>query len=220
MATATPVVSFPVTSSAAFLGSTQTVDLTFANNGPSGDTGYTPYIDLTLPTGADGIQTFQGATFLGSPLTTSVISTTSTTETVRIMLPFGSFQTDQTPANVLVTLGMPTNTNALGTQLQLSAIGGFANGNSATGSTPIVQPTANTYDFTPELMTVTSSYLGPQGQAASGPAFAVEFNEAFQAVATIANGVTITGLNLNDPLPNGAIATEVTVTNGPGNTWY
>lgn len=62
---------------APFIGENIDVDLTFANTGAAGETGYGPYIDLTFPAnGADGGApddpdgcTFSNATYLGIPVT-------------------------------------------------------------------------------------------------------------------------------------------------------
>lgn len=223
--TATPSVHFTAAGSlidggsqADLLGTEQVFDLSFANIGDQ--TGYTPYIDLTLPIGPDGITAFGGATYLGTPLITSVTETSATAETVRLALPFGSFQAGQTPADIAVTLTLPSNTAAANTPLMLAATSGFLNGNSATGSAAIMQAAPVNYSVTPSVLQISKQYLGPEQETAAGSAGANAVGAAWQVTGTLGDGVTFASLNLDDPLPNGTLPTSVAVADGTGNIWY
>jgi len=220
--TAKPVVDFAAGDSgsrSSFLGSTTTLDLVFSNQGAPGDTGYSPYIDFTLPTGNNGLS-FQGATFLDNPLTTQVLSNAGGTETVRILLPFGSYQAGQTPADIQATLGVgPAAT--VGAALGVSATSGFLLGNSplAGGSPPITQATPNTYTLQPSVLQLLTSYLGPEQEAISGTAGPTVPSQIWKTTAAIAFNQVVANLTLTDPLPNGATATQVTLSDGNGHSW-
>jgi hypothetical protein len=222
--TATPSVHFTAGGSIAdggtatdLLGTTQIFDLSFANTGDA--TGYTPYIDLTIPAGTDAA-TFDGATYLGEPLAATVIGTTATSQTIRLSLPFGSFQTTQTPASVAVKLTLPSNTADANLPLTLQATSGFLNGDTATGSTAITQSAPVDYSVIPSALQVSKKYLGPEQETASGPGAASAVGAAWQVTGTLGAGAFFSSLNLDDPLPNGSVPTSVAVADGTGKIWY
>lgn len=73
---AIPTATLVTTPQSPLIGETATFELGFQNTSPT-DTGYGPYLDLTLPAidadGDDGI-TFQSATYLGTPLAATVLT--------------------------------------------------------------------------------------------------------------------------------------------------
>ena len=122
-----------------FIGEQTHMVLTFDNTSPI-DAGYGPYIDLYVPkTGADGVGTavddgitFASATYLGLPVTSTVITLTAAgvnhpyavdptgkplvikppanfkegDQLVVLQLPFGSFTNDQPVASIDVALNI------------------------------------------------------------------------------------------------------------------
>lgn len=127
-------------------------------------------------------------------------------------LPFGSFVVDQPVANINVTLGGTNFQYAdLNQPLNITTQGGFIFGNSASGtpgtgdSSPgdtIIQNTVanppDTGSVEPQLVTIEKIYLGPEDETATGP----NFERQYQLVVDIADGQTLTNLELTDLLPD------------------
>ncbi|WP_333657350.1 isopeptide-forming domain-containing fimbrial protein, partial [Anaerolinea sp.] len=206
------------------LGQPFTFTVTFDNNGTV--PGYGPFIDLIFPaTGADGDDglTFNGATYLGVPLSSVVLTFPAPTgcvahpyavdtsgapvqvcgtpgdQLVVLLLPFGSFVPDQPPVEVVVNVNM-SNYADVGTPLNIQARGGYQ-----FGETPVSDPATDpsiigawtVSSTTPTLIRVTKTYLGPEDETATGP----NFPRTYRITVDIAAGQTITGLTVTDLLP-------------------
>lgn len=220
MAWAAPTPSTSITLPAAtFVGEPVTFTVSFANTGGVGEVGYGPYLNVELPIeGADGAGaaaddglSFTSASYLGStltplippfpctgnythPLTGQSTACTAGRQVVILQLPFGSFAVGQPGADVQITAAM-SNLADVGTALPIRATGGFAYGNLPTGGTPITGSTA-TANVTPTLFTLTKTYVGPEDETATGP----NYPRQYQITVDIANGQTLTNLDLTDVL--------------------
>jgi len=223
---AIPTATLVTTPQSPLIGETATFELGFQNTSPT-DTGYGPYLDLTLPAigadgGDDGI-TFQSATYLGTPLAATVLTFDASGEVLHplakdsagapvvvngtpgdqlvvLALPFGSFTPGQPEAIVQVT----TNVSQLadvGTALPFQAQAGFY-----LGDTPVDDPTndpsiigpAVDGTTTPELLRLTKTYLGPENETATGPSYPQQYLVSVE----VAKGQTVTNLDLTDVLPS------------------
>ena len=214
-----------------FIGEQTHMVLTFDNTSPI-DAGYGPYIDLFVPkTGADGVGTavddgitFASATYLGLPVTSTVITLTAAgvnhpyavdptgkplvikppanfkegDQLVVLQLPFGSFTNDQPVASIDVALNI-SNLADLGTPLPLLAQGGFQYGNDPLNnpqSDPTLVGTAVSSSVTPELFRLLKEYIGPEDETATGP----NFPRQYKLRVDVANGQTLTNLQIRDIL--------------------
>ncbi|MBL8093887.1 MAG: DUF11 domain-containing protein, partial [Anaerolineales bacterium] len=217
---AAPTPSTTITPPAnAMIGEPIAFTVSFANTGGVGEVGYGPYLNVELPMeGADGAGvaiddgvSFTSASYLGSPLTPLMapfqcsgtythpltgLSTACTvgTQVVVLQLPFGSFAVGQPGADVLITAAL-SNLADVSTPLTLRATGGFAYGSIPTGNTPIIGSTA-TATVTPQLFTLTKTYIGPEDETATGP----NHPRQYRITVDIADGQTLTNLNLTDVL--------------------
>ncbi|MEL6787714.1 MAG: hypothetical protein AAFO76_09945, partial [Cyanobacteria bacterium J06607_15] len=128
---------------------------------------------------------------------------------VAFELPFGSFVVDQPAADINVTLGGANFRLAdLDAPLDLTTQGGFlfgdqadgTPGNPADGGDTRIQTVANTNtgSISPKLVTISKEYLGPEDETATGP----NFERQYQLIVDIAEGQTITDLELTDLLPD------------------
>jgi fimbrial isopeptide formation D2 family protein/uncharacterized repeat protein (TIGR01451 family) len=211
------------------IGESLSFTVGFTNTSPA-DAGYGPYLDLILPaTGADGAGTaaddgvtFTGATYLGAAVTSTVrtfdaagrathpyardaagnllVATgTPGDQLVVLQLPFGSFTPGQPTATVQVAASLSGLADA-GTALAIQARGGFRYGNDAldnpTADPSVVGATAGAA-VSPTLMTLMTTYLGPEDETATGP----NFPRQYLVTADVANGQTLTDLDLTDVLP-------------------
>ncbi|MBX7070935.1 MAG: DUF11 domain-containing protein [Microthrixaceae bacterium] len=193
--------------------------LTFAvslDNTDTTATGYMPYVDLLLPIaggdGNDGIS-FTNATYLGTAVTTPLVQTCTGapvthpltslstacpvgTQLVVLQLPFGSFTPSQPAATVQVNAAVSQLAD-VGLALSISATGGFAFGDSPTGSTPIVGSTDSS-NVVPQVVTFRKRYVGPENETATG----ANFPRQHVLEVDVANGVTLTTLDVTDELPS------------------
>ena len=119
-------------------------------------------------------------------------------------LPFGSFVVDQPQADIAVNL-TGSNLADLNTPINLQSQGGFVFGNTATEETdgsddPIYENISGdpVDTVTPQLVTLTKNYLGPEDETATGP----NFVRQFELVVDIAEGQTISNLDITDILPD------------------
>ena len=245
-----PVVTFAVPSQSGFIGTTQTVNLSFDNTGSPGQTGYAPYIDVILPiNGADGAGvgnnpvndgvSLISATYLGRALTQTqvpfnasgqaqhpfakdaagnpVIVTGNAGDVLLVLtLPFGSFTTEQTPADVVLTLGV-SNLADVGTLLPIKATGGFAYGadefNNPTADAPIRGATATT-QIEPTVATLDKIYLGPEQETATGPSYP----RTWLVQGDFASGQPFTNVKLTDIIPDGVVVLGARLEDENGNT--
>ena len=203
----------------------------FKNASPT-DAGYGPYVDVVLPAtgtdGNDGIHYTAGsATYLGAAVHTTVltfdalghavhpyaidpgtglplvVNGTPGDQLVVFQLPFGSFTPGQPDAIVNFQADLSNLAN-LGNPLTVSADSGFEFGNSPTGTTSVLGA-AQTTTVTPQLFTITKTYLGPELETATGP----DFPQRYEIDVSVAPGQTITNFALNDALPGNIQFTAV-----------
>ncbi|KXK26078.1 MAG: hypothetical protein TR69_WS6001001372 [candidate division WS6 bacterium OLB20] len=246
------VVSLPAET---LIGEDVSFSISFQNTGTN--EGYGPFIDLIFPfTGADGIYPFSpgleedgldfvSASFLSTPLTTSVFQFTDTEpcvdhpyavdtsgqpisicgtpgdKLVVLQLPFGSFVPGQPDVDVSVNATLHNWADA-GTDLTVQARGGFQFGATPANdftTDPSVLNTFSDYDTTPTVFSIRKNYVGPEDETASGQNFPREFN----LFVDIADSLTLTDFVMNDNLDNrvvydgfGSSSPSATITDTPG----
>jgi hypothetical protein len=219
-----PVVTFSGVPAQAFIGDPLTFTASFDNTSAS-NTGYGPYIDLVLPkTGADGDDgiSFVGATYLGVPVTSTmlifdgaghathpyardatnqpiIVNGTPGDQLVVLQLPFGSFTPDQPAADVLVAASISNLADA-NTLLTMQVRGGFQFGADALdnpATDPSIIGSYATAATTPTVLRLKKTYIGPEDETATGP----NFPRQYLIEVDVANGQTVTNLDLTDVLP-------------------
>lgn len=211
------------------IGESHTFTVSFDNTHPT-QPGFGPYVDLVLPsTGADGAGsavddgiTFVSATYLGVPVTSTVltfngsgnathpyavnasgtplvVTGTPGDQLVVLQLPFGSFTADQPAAALAVTVAMSNQADA-GAALTVRARGGFRYGRDALDNPPADPSTVGSYATaatTPTVLRLTKTYVGPEDETATGP----NFPRQYRVRVDIANGQLVTALDVTDALP-------------------
>ncbi len=216
--------------SGGLLGETVTLHVGFSNNSPT-DTGYGPFIDLLLPaTGADGAGletddgiTFVGATYLGQAVSFHTVTLddagvaphplarnasgdpveihgTPGDQLVVLVLPFGSYTPGQPVATVDVRAAISPLAD-VDTPLEIQARGGFRFGNDPLDN-PLVDPSLlesplHAAWISPVLYRVSKTYHGPENETATGP----NYPRQYTVSVDLAEGTTITSLELTDVLP-------------------
>lgn len=191
------------------------IDLIFPRNGPDGVNG--------AP--LDGL-TFASATYLGSALSPAPtvqtfpapngcvnhpyalnsngspvqVCGTVGDQLVTILLPFGSFVPNQPAAEVTVQAHM-SNLADVDSALTIEARGGYQ-----FGTTPLNDFRTDPSRFsdytsssvTPTILKLKKTYVGPEDETATGPNYPREYVISVD----IANGQTVTNLQVQDRLPN------------------
>lgn len=206
-----------------------------------GDPGFAPFIDVILPTtgtdGDDGV-TFDNATFLGTTLspieivfdasgTTEhpvavdtngdpVIITGNPGDTLLVFsAPFGSFTPNQTPIEIELTLDFSPLAD-LSEPLTIEAVGGFALGCDPLDNPdtdPSIFGVPDTVDVTPELITLTKTNEGAEGETATGP----NYPRTWVIDVDVADGQTLTDVIIQDLLPSNIhYLGNLTITGGSG----
>jgi len=157
----------------------------------------------------------------GAPLT---ITGDAGDQLVVLQLPFGSFTADQPAAVITVGLNLSDQAD-LGQLLNLRARAGFQFGNDALDN-PASDPSlvsdpgvaANAWTeveaIEPTLIELTKIYLGPEDETATGPNFVRQYTIDID----IADGQTITNLDVTDLLPNNVELLSVDVITPAGST--
>ena len=132
-----------------------------------------------------------------------IVSGTPGDKLVSIRLPFGSFTPDQPAAQIDVKVNM-SNLADLGTPLSLSARAGYEFGYTPLNdwccldaAYPDAVSSWNGKTVTPTLFTFMKTYSGPESETATGP----NFPHQFTITMDIADGQTLTDLDLSDILP-------------------
>ncbi|MCX7371254.1 MAG: hypothetical protein NTW56_02245, partial [Alphaproteobacteria bacterium] len=136
----------------------------------------------------------------GAPMT--VTGTPGTTLLV-LKLPFGSFTTTQTPANIELKLNI-SNLADLNAPLPIQATAGFAFGADAldnTAADPVILGTATTQTLNPTVAKLDKIYSGPEQETATGPSY----ERIWQVQANFAPGQPFTNVTLTDRVPDGVI---------------
>lgn len=188
----------------------------------------------------DGI-TFVSATYLGQPVTATtitfnasgqathpyavdatgaplILTGTPGDQLVVLQLPFGSFTPDQPPAAVVVTASLSSLADA-GFALPIRARGGFQYGNDALAN-PATDPSiVGTFpaagvapSVEPTVMRLTKTYIGPEDETATGP----NFPRRYRIAVDIAEGQTVTVLDVTDALPSNLQFLAVTAASAIG----
>ena len=126
---------------------------------------------------------------------------------VVLELPFGSFAPDQPPITVSVQANL-SNLADLSTALTLKARGGFRFGSDPLDNwccdAVIVAPSDPngvgwpSGSLTPTLLTLSKTYSGPEDETATGP----NFPRRYTLTVGIADAQSVTGLTINDTLPD------------------
>ena len=232
LATAAPTVTLDVPPED-FINEPFQFTATFENASPT-DAGFAPFIDLSAPPGFD----ITGASFLGASVTlfnagtfdasgnlvdasgnpathplTDLPVTGTPGETLYVAeLPFGSFAPGQEPATITFD-AVPNSSNGamVGVPLDLDATGGFAFGcdaqDNAATDPPIIGPTV-TDTFTPQVIDLVKTSDAPEGETATGPNFPMTYT----LTVDVANGETITALDIIDTLPDSFVYLGGTLT--------
>jgi uncharacterized repeat protein (TIGR01451 family) len=177
------------------------------------------YKHLTTPCGTDGnIVTHP---YSGSGISPVVVPLGA--QLLTLELPFGSFEPDQPKIEVEITVDLhnfadvgPAN------KLTIYARGGFRFGTTPlndhltdqpivtdsggpsydNGTTSISSTWTEQKDVIPTVFTVSKTYLGPEGEAVSGPNFVGYYPLRYQVTVNVANQQTVTNLVVNDCLEN------------------
>ena len=194
------------------------------------------FIEVTFPDDGGGTGTIDhpfAVDNTGAPLQ---ITGTAGDKLVVLELPFGSYAPGQPPADLVVT-ATTSNLADLGTDLIIQSRSGFRY-----GSDPLDNPTApdpsilsdagtdvtdpanpltswtEQLTVTPTLMSLTKTYLGPENETATGP----NHPRQYRLDVDIADGQTISNLDITDSLPNNIVVTSIDVVtiNGVPTTAY
>lgn len=184
----------------------------------------------------DGI-TFVSASYLDRPVTTAAVLTFDDSgsaphpiarqsdgtpvivtgepgdQFVVLLLPFGSVTPTQPAATVRVTVAL-SNLADVDTALHIQTRGGFQFGADPLQN-PMVDPSilgpALDVTTTPTLWTLSKTYLGPEGETATGP----NYPRQYRVAVDLAAGQTVTNLDLTDLLPGNLQFVSVDATSGP-----
>ncbi len=208
--------------------------VSFDNAATGFDVGYSPFVDLSAPNSID----IGGATYLGSPVSlipvgqydgtgnlaanhpllgTPVASGTPGNFLYVVQLPFGSFVPDQPVADIDISATLNSADGAVvGTPITVGVQGGFALGadpldNGLTD--PPILGAADSAAITPTVINLIKTALVAEDERATGPSFAF----TYQLTIDVANGETVTAVDLLDALPNSMVyLNDVLVTGGSG----
>lgn len=142
-------------------------------------------------------------------------------------LPFGSFEPDQPKIELEITVDLHKFAD-VGVALPIYARGGFRFGatelNEFATDLPILTASgaANTWletkDVIPAVFIVKKTYLGPEGEAVSGPNFVGYYPLRYQVSVNVANQQTVTNLLINDCLENNMSFVGLVSPTTPGHT--
>jgi LPXTG-site transpeptidase (sortase) family protein len=179
-------------------------------------------VQLTFPSGGGGCVNHPYAVALGTGAALQVCGTAGD-KLVVLQLPFGSFATTQPPAQVLVSAHLSNLADA-GVPLTIKARGGFQYGATpindwCCGDATILTPTSNngsgwpSAPITPTLISLSKAYNGPENETATGS----NYSRRYTITVDIADGQTVTDLDITDTLPaNMAYLSVVSISPGSG----
>ena len=158
----------------------------------------------------------------GDPL---VVTGTAGDQLVVLELPFGSVTPTQPEIAVEMQFALSELAD-LGTPLDFTARAGFRYGEDPLDN-PASDPSqvsdvqtdssawAVTNGVTPSLLTLSKTYVGPESETATGP----NFPRTYRVAVDIADGQTVTNLDVTDALPdNVTFSRIVSVRDGSGNS--
>ncbi|EKF85388.1 isopeptide-forming domain-containing fimbrial protein, partial [Methanobacterium formicicum] len=191
-----------------FLNESFNFTLTFNNNG--NETGFGPTVQLILPPEIE----FKSANFLGAPVSVTSIGTFPISGTLIDPLsgltvtgtpgyslyileyPLGSFTTGQ-PSAVLEINAFLRGNSTLGLPLNITAYPVFRFGANETGTTPI-QGNETTTQVTPTVIKIIKNTVAPhEDETATGSNYPWDYT----LTVDVANGQTVTDVNVKDLLP-------------------
>ncbi|MBL6076709.1 carboxypeptidase regulatory-like domain-containing protein [Belnapia sp. T18] len=139
---------------------------------------------------------------LGNPV---VVTGTPGDTLLVLTLPFGSFTTTQTPADIALTLHVSDLADP-GTLLGVTVKGGFAYGadpfNNPSADPVITGPAAVTA-IDPVVAKLSVTYGGPEQETATGPSYPREW----VVKGLLASGQPFTNFTLSDTTPDGVVVT-------------
>ena len=120
---------------------------------------------------------------------------------VVVEMPFGSYTPGQPPAGITVDARL-SGLADVGTALQIAARGGFRLGNDALSNPatdPTIQSAVTTLAIDPTLYRLTTTYVGPENETATGP----NHVRAYRIDVDVADGHTLTSVDLSAALSAG-----------------
>lgn len=211
-----------------FLEESFSVTATFDNTSTT-DVGFGPFIDLFVPTGVD----FSGATYLGQnvntinvgtfdatgailgttthPLTGETLAAGTPGDTLYVLeLPFGSFVPNQPQAEL--KLNMKLNGAPYNVPLDIKAQAGFRFGNDELNNPatdPPIRGALQTDQVTPQVIALSKSHDGPEGETATGP----NFLRTYTLTVDIAEGAVVRDLEIIDLLPDNLVYQGISLGN-------
>ena len=232
-----PVATATVTAPAVapLLGEATTLVVTFDNSDAS-NVGYAPYVDILInAAGADGLgaavddglalasMSLGGSPLaavvpagtpcsgapMTHPLTTLPVTCASGLRLFVFALPFASFTPNQPIARLDTTVTM-SNLADVGAALSVSAVPGFALGNSPAGSGVIVGAAVTAF-VAPQIARVATTYEGLEDETATGP----NFTQRYLVSADLANAVVFSSVRINVALPTSHQFVAVTAVTPP-----
>ncbi|MEM9409517.1 MAG: isopeptide-forming domain-containing fimbrial protein [Planctomycetota bacterium] len=199
---------------------------TFSNtSSTSTDVGYAPFMELTVEPGVElssaeylgsSVTLIEAGTFdsmgnlvdsMGDPVThpiTGELVTGGTEGEILyvVELPFGSFVPGQPPAEITFTATLDEAEGAVvGQPLDIDFVGGFALGCDPLdnpGTDPVVYGTTTTQSVTPTVIQLTKEANIGEDERSTGPNFPITYS----LTVDIADGETISFLDITDSLPN------------------
>ncbi|MFK7738055.1 MAG: beta strand repeat-containing protein [Pirellulaceae bacterium] len=179
---------------------------------------------LTFPNDGGGVGSVDHPYAVDASGTALPVSGAAGDQLLVFQLPFGSFTADQPAATMNFDVQL-SNLADLATPLTFAARSGFQFGNDALDN-PDVDPTtlsnsnANAQSWTPtsapdtRLIELEKIYVGEEDETASGPNFARQY----RINVNIADGQTITQLDITDALPNNVELVSVDLISPSGTT--
>ncbi len=189
----------------------------------TGDTAYGPYLRLSLPAGIS----FTSASYLTSlavtatnvgiipvtdPLANQAVSTPVGSRLYLLKPPIGSMVGGafELPISICTTVD---NTAVTGVALPVTVQGVYQQGDTPTGANGPFVGAVTSFNVTPKLVTLKKGNNAPESERPPGSAWPITYT----ATADIADGKTLTGLSIADPMPAGLIYNgSPTVTGGVG----
>ncbi len=191
-----------------FLNESFNFTLTFNNNG--NETGFGPIVQLILPPEIE----FNSANFLGAPVSVTSVGTFTLSGTLIdplsgltvtgtpgyslyiIEYPLGSFTSGQ-PSAVLQINAFLRGNSTLGLPLNITAYPVFRFGANETGGTPI-RGNQTTAQVTPTVIKIIKNTVAPhEDETATGSNYPWDYT----LTVDVANGQTVTDVNVKDLLP-------------------
>ena len=200
-------------------------NFTISFNNAGNTTGFGPIVELTLPSKitfknarfltANGIQitainlgVFPSSGVINNPYTHRPAYGDPGEHLWVLFYPLGSFTPDQPSATIYVNAHLAQN-SSLGTPLNITAKPWFQFGNSPTGTVSIEgDPVSATVN--PTVIKLTKKAILHEKETATGP----NYPYTYQLILDIANGATVTHVDVTDIIPGNLQFIDVTSTAG------